>query len=61
MSVWRLLALQCRLGAMVLAPLARPDLGRPRSDGRLRGFLRMMITDGYPLAEPLKVDSTSEE
>ena len=61
LPVWHLQAVQCRHCKAVLAPLARPDLGRPRSDGRLRGFLRMLITDGYPLAEPLKVDSTSEE
>ena len=61
LPVWHLQAVQCRHCKAVLAPLARPDLGRPRRDGRLRGFLRMLITDGYPLAEPLKVDSTSEE
>lgn len=59
--LWHLQAIQCGTCQSVLASIARPDLGRPRSDGRLRGILRMLITDGYPLAEPLKIDTTSEE
>ena len=44
-----------------LARVARPDLGRPRSEGRLSGMLRLLITDGYPLAEPLPEVKVEEE
>ena len=32
-----------------------------RSDGRFAGTLRLLITDGYPLAEPLPEPVVQEE
>jgi len=32
-----------------LLRLARPDLGRRRTDGRIMGLVRLLISDGYPL------------
>ena len=29
--------------------MARPDLGRKRTDGRVVGLLRLLISDGYPI------------
>lgn len=51
--VWDVACVQCAVCNAVLASMARPDLGRPRADGRLVGGLRLLITDGYPLADPL--------
>lgn len=38
---------------------ATPDLGRKRSDGFFVGLLRLMISDGYPIARML--DNDEEE
>ncbi|MCH1541099.1 MAG: hypothetical protein L7S56_06705 [Candidatus Poseidonia sp.] len=59
--VWDLQAINCTSCGAVLVPLARPDLGRSRSDGRFKGTLRLLITDGYPMLPALTVDATSEE
>ena len=50
--VWMLQSISCSACGAVLSRTPRPDLGRPRSDGRIAGTLRLLITDGYPLAEP---------
>jgi hypothetical protein len=34
--------------------MPRPDLGRKRSDGRLLGMLRLLISDGYPMVSPIE-------
>jgi len=44
----------CRCCGTLLDNMARPDLGRRRSDGRLKGWVRLLITDGYPLTNPAK-------
>ena len=59
--VWGLQSISCSNCDGVLSRTARPDLGRPRSEGRIAGFLRLLMTDGYPLAEPLEEPSTEEE
>ena len=58
---WGLQAILCETCGAVLSREPRPDLGRPRKDGRIRGFLRLLITDGYPFAEPLPSSTSDEE
>ena len=58
---WGLQAISCSTCQAVLSRTARPDLGRPRSDGRLAGMLRLLITDGYPLAMPLAEPKQEQE
>ena len=58
---WMLQAISCTTCGAVLSRTPRPDLGRPRSDGRLSGTLRLLITDGYPLAEPLPEPVVQQE
>lgn len=41
----------CRSCGTLHVSMARPDLGRKRSDGRLMGWLRLLITDGYPMTK----------
>ena len=59
--VWRLQSIDCASCDAVLSRTSRPDLGRSRSDGRFAGTLRLLITDGYPLAEPLPEPVVQEE
>ena len=59
--IWRLQSIDCGSCDAVLSRTPRPDLGRPRVDGRLAGTLRLLITDGYPLAEPLAEPVVQEE
>ena len=59
--MWGLQSISCSTCDAVLSRTARPDLGRPRSDGRIAGFLRLLMTDGYPLAEPLQEPLMEEE
>ncbi len=59
--VWDAQCVRCQACQSILLRLARPDLGRPRSDGKLRGTLRMLITDGYPLAESLPEPQSEQE
>jgi hypothetical protein len=59
--VWLPGEIACSECGMMLDPRPRPDLGRPRKDGKLMGSLRMLISDGYPLAAPPAIDTTSEE
>ena len=58
---WELQGVRCRTCEAILARMARPDLGRARSDGRLRGTLRLLITDGYPMASPLPEPESQQE
>lgn len=59
--VWGLQAVTCRSCSAVLSSMARPDLGRVRKDGRLRGTTRLLITDGFPFAEPLTEGKNEQE
>lgn len=58
---WDVQCIACSTCGAVLSRTARPDLGRPRSDGRLAGMLRLLITDGHPLASPLPEVKVEEE
>ena len=59
--VWGIQTINCPNCHAMLSPTTRPDLGRPRSDGRLAGTLRLLITDGYPFAEPLQALPVEQE
>ena len=58
---WEAQYVRCQSCQAVLSRMARPDLGRPRSDGRLRGMLRLLITDGYPMSDPLPEPVAEQE
>ena len=47
--VWEITAVRCMICEKNLLNIARPDLGRPRSDGWIMGFVRLIITDGKPI------------
>lgn len=51
--VWQQQCIQCSSCKAVLSRIARPDLGRKRSDGWVAGTLRLLITDGHPFTDPL--------
>ena len=59
--VWHSGEIACESCKTTLDPRPRPDLGRPRSDGKIIGLVRMLISDGYPLAAPPAEDLSSEE
>ena len=46
---WELTAVRCASCRATLLNLARPDLGRPRSYGKIKGLLRIWISDGGPV------------
>ena len=48
---WELAAVRCISCRKNIIEIARPDLGRPRSDGKIMGFLRLWITDGMPIIQ----------
>ena len=56
MPVWQVMAVRCSACNDILLSRARPDLGRPRSDGFVKGALRLILSEGHPLAR-----STSPE
>ena len=58
---WGVQSITCPNCEAVLSRIARPDLGRPRSDGRIAGFIRLLMTDGFPLAEPLQEPPREQE
>ena len=58
---WEIQCVRCQSCQAVLSRMARPDLGRPRSDGRIRGTVRMLVTDGYPMSDPLPEPKTEQE
>ena len=58
---WEIQCVRCQSRQAVLSRMARPDLGRPRSDGRIRGTVRMLLTDGYPMSDPLPEPKTEQE
>ena len=59
--VWDMRSIDCSECGTVLSRTARPDLGRTRSDGWMAGTLRLLMTDGYPMAEPLPEPKVEEE
>ena len=59
--VWGMRSIDCSECGTVLSRSARPDLGRTRSDGWMAGTLRLLMTDGYPMAEPLPEPKVEEE
>ena len=59
--VWGMRSIDCSECGTVLSRTARPDLGRTRSDGWMAGTLRLLMTDGYPMAEPLPEPEVAEE
>ena len=59
--VWGMRSISCSECGTVLSRTARPDLGRTRSDGWMAGTLRLLMTDGYPMAEPLPEPKVEEE
>ena len=59
--VWGMRSIDCSECGTVLSRTARPDLGRTRSDGWMAGTLRLLMTDGYPMAEPLPEPEVEEE
>lgn len=58
---WEVQCVRCQSCQAVLSRMARPDLGRPRSDGRIRGTLRLLVTDGYPMSEALPEPRDDQE
>jgi hypothetical protein len=58
---WLPAGIRCASCGALLSRMARPDLGRPRSDGRLRGTVRLLITDGHPMAEPFPKQEEQQE
>ena len=50
----------CRSCGTLHASMARPDLGRKRTDGRMMGWVRLLITDGYPLTTAAPVADRKE-
>jgi len=60
-QVWEVQCIRCSECNAVLSRMARPDLGRRRSDGRCIGLLRILISDGYPLGAPLPEEVPPQE
>lgn len=52
--VWDVTKVRCDTCNKTLRRMPRPDLGRKRSDGRLLGMLRLLISDGYPMVSALE-------
>jgi len=47
--MWEVTCIRCKACGTVLLNEPRPDLGRPRSDGWIMGFVRLVLTDGKPI------------
>ena len=47
--VWQVTCVRCTNCGSKLLNKPRPDLGRRRSDGFIRGFFRLIVTDGRPI------------
>lgn len=48
---WWVESVRCASCSKKLDDMLRPDLGRPRKDGFFRGWLRLWISDGYPMVQ----------
>ena len=46
---WQLTAVRCASCNITLDEMARPDLGRKRSDGFIMGSIRILASDGHPI------------
>ena len=60
---WEVRAIRCKHCRYVAMDLPRPDLGRMRSDGRLKGSLRILLTDGrsvFPTADTSIISKGTE-
>lgn len=60
---WEVRAIRCKNCRHVAMDLPRPDLGRMRSDGRLKGSLRILLTDGrsvFPTADTSIISKGTE-
>ena len=44
--MWEVTSVRCKSCGKILLMEPRPDLGRPRSDGWIMGFVRLIISDG---------------
>tara|TARA_B100000683_G_scaffold74338_1_gene73105 strand:- start:8005 stop:8592 length:588 start_codon:yes stop_codon:yes gene_type:complete len=47
--LWEVTCVKCNTCGENLLNQPRPDLGRPRSDGWIAGFFRLLISDGRPI------------
>ena len=47
--MWEVTCVRCKACGKVLLNEPRPDLGRPRSDGWIMGFVRLVLSDGKPI------------
>ena len=47
--VWEVTAVRCAICREILLAEPRPDLGRPRSDGWIKGMTRLILSGGRPL------------
>jgi hypothetical protein len=56
MPVWQVMAVRCSACNAILLSRARPDLGRPRCDGFVKGTLRLILSEGQPLARSASVE-----
>ena len=50
--IWEVSAVRCRTCGKNLLNESRPDLGRPRGDGWIMGFIRLILTDGKAIVAP---------
>lgn len=58
---WQLTAVRCASCNLTLDDMARPDLGRKRSEGILVGTLRLLASDGYPIISQQSEQEPSQE
>jgi hypothetical protein len=47
--VWEVTAVRCAICRKILLNEPRPDLGRPRSDGKIKGLFLLILSGGRPL------------
>lgn len=47
--MWEVTSVRCKTCGEILLREPRPDLGRPRSDGWIMGFVRLALSDGKPI------------
>ena len=58
---WEVTAIRCITCGKILLNEARPDLGRPRSDGKIKGLIRLLLTDGKPVVVSSEDESDDSE
>jgi len=57
---WEVRSIRCKQCRFVALEHPRPDLGRIRSDGRLKGSLRVLLMDGRSIFPPSNSSVVSE-